>query len=76
MSVELLAEADFARIKRIAEERFRNAADFKFFFVGKIDTSQLKPLVEKYIGGIPIWKKKRTGGTYTLNHRQELWRKP
>ena len=53
MSVELLAEADFARIKQIAEERFRNAADFKFFFVGKIDTSRLKPLVEKYIGGIP-----------------------
>ena len=58
MSVELLAEADFARIKRIAEERFRNAADFKFFFVGKIDTSQLKPLVEKYIGGIPYLEEK------------------
>lgn len=53
MSVELLAEADFNRIRQIAEERFRNAADFKFFFVGKIDTAQLKPLVEKYIGGIP-----------------------
>lgn len=53
MSAELLAEADFSRIRQIAEERFRNAADFKFFFVGKIDTEELKPLVEKYIGGIP-----------------------
>jgi len=53
MSAELLAEADFNRIRQIAEERFRNAADFKFFFVGKIDTAELKPLVEKYIGGIP-----------------------
>jgi zinc protease len=40
MSAELLAEADFNRIRQIAEERFRNAADFKFFFVGKIDTAE------------------------------------
>jgi zinc protease len=53
MSVELLQEADFSRIRQIAEERFRNAADFKFFFVGKIDTAEFRPLVEKYIGGIP-----------------------
>lgn len=53
MTAELLKEADFNRIRQIAEERFRNAADFKFFFVGKIDTAELKPLVEKYIGGIP-----------------------
>lgn len=53
MTVELLQEADFNRIRQIGEERFRNAADFNFFFVGKIDTAELKPLVEKYIGGIP-----------------------
>jgi len=53
MSAELLQESDFNRIRQIAEERFRNAADFKFFFVGKIDTAEMKPLVEKYIGGIP-----------------------
>ncbi|MGC9353476.1 MAG: M16 family metallopeptidase [Mariniphaga sp.] len=53
MTVDLLQEADFSRIRQIAEERFRNAVDFKFFFVGKIDTAELKPLVEKYIGGIP-----------------------
>lgn len=53
MSVELLGEADFNRIQQIATERFRNAADFVFFFVGTIDADTLKPLVEKYIGGIP-----------------------
>ncbi|MDD2382490.1 MAG: pitrilysin family protein, partial [Mariniphaga sp.] len=30
MSAELLAEADFQRIREIGEERFRNAADFQF----------------------------------------------
>lgn len=53
MTKERLQEADFKRIQQIAKERFKNAADFKFFFVGNIDAEKLKPLVEKYIGGIP-----------------------
>jgi zinc protease len=53
MTKELLSEADFNRMKQIAKERFKNAADFKFFFVGNINMDEFKPLVEKYIGGIP-----------------------
>jgi zinc protease len=53
MTKELLKEADFNRIKQIVKERFKNAADFKFFFVGNINPAEFKPLVEKYIGGIP-----------------------
>ncbi|MEN8123111.1 MAG: insulinase family protein, partial [Bacteroidota bacterium] len=53
MSAELLKEADLNRIKAISKERFKNASDFKFFFVGNINTEEFKPLVEKYIGGIP-----------------------
>jgi len=52
LNSDLLKEADFDRIRKIGKERFRNAADFKFFFVGNIDTTTFKPLVEKYIGGI------------------------
>lgn len=53
MTKEVLQEADFKRIQQIAKERFKNAADFKFFFVGNIKPEEFKPLVEKYIGGIP-----------------------
>ena len=53
MSVELLEEANPAAIKRIATERFSNAADFNFFFVGNIDVEVFKSLVEKYIGSLP-----------------------
>lgn len=53
LNPDLLKKADFDRIREIGKERFRNASDFKFFFVGNIDTTTFKPLVEKYIGGIP-----------------------
>ncbi|MDX9882040.1 MAG: insulinase family protein [Prolixibacteraceae bacterium] len=53
MTVELLDEARLDRIAQITSERFSDASDFKFFFVGNIDQEKLKPLVEKYIGSIP-----------------------
>lgn len=58
MSADLLKEAEFNRIRDIGMERFRNAADFTFFFVGNIHPDTLKPLVEKYIGGIPYMDEK------------------
>jgi zinc protease len=53
LTTELLKEANFSRIEEIGKERFRNAADFIFFFVGNIDLATFQPMVEKYIGGIP-----------------------
>lgn len=53
MTTELLKEAEFERIRDIGKERFKNAADFIFFFVGNIHPDTLKPLAEKYLGGIP-----------------------
>jgi zinc protease len=53
MSPERLKEADFSRINQINRERFSDASDFKFFFVGKIDTTALKGLVLKYLASVP-----------------------
>ncbi len=55
-SMKLYEEAKFDRLSQIYKERFSNAADFTFFFVGNIDIEKSKPLIEKYIGGIPSTK--------------------
>jgi len=44
---------------KIYRERFANAADFTFIFVGNIDIENAIPLIEKYIGGIPAGKKEK-----------------
>ncbi len=38
---------------QIYKERFANAGDFTFFFVGSFDEETIKPLLEKYIGSLP-----------------------
>ena len=53
MTAEMLKEADLKRITEINHERFSDASDFKFFFVGKIDKEALKQLVVKYLASLP-----------------------
>ncbi|WP_083627478.1 M16 family metallopeptidase [Mucilaginibacter polytrichastri] len=38
---------------RIYKERFADASNFTFTFVGSIDTNTIKPLLEKYLGSLP-----------------------
>ncbi len=49
----LLNEMNFESILRIYRERFADADDFVFIFVGNFDPDSIKPLVELYLGGLP-----------------------
>ena len=56
LSKEMLDEAKFTRIEQIGKERFANPGAFTYFFVGKIDTVKIKPLIEKYLASLPVAK--------------------
>ncbi|MCQ2096054.1 MAG: insulinase family protein [Bacteroidaceae bacterium] len=58
--LEDLERLDYDRSIAIYKERFANAADFKFFFTGDIDLETALPLIERYIGSLPVSKKKET----------------
>src|SRR5688572_4424741 len=42
------------------KDRFADASDFTFYFVGSFDEQMLKPLVERYLGSLPSLKRKET----------------
>jgi zinc protease len=42
------------------KDRFADASDFTFFFVGSFDLATMKPLVERYLGGLPSIQRKET----------------
>lgn len=52
-SVEKLGQISLDRSFAIYRERFADAGNFTFTFAGNIDTSQIKPLLEKYLGSLP-----------------------
>ncbi|MBN1117931.1 MAG: insulinase family protein [Bacteroidales bacterium] len=45
---------DFQRVEDIYKDRFSNASEFTFVFVGSIQPDSLKPLLEKYIAALPF----------------------
>jgi len=58
----LIEEMDLEKSMRIYRERFGDAGDFTFFFVGNFSLEQMRPLVQRYLGNLPT-----TG-------RRESWR--
>ena len=53
VTVETLARTDLGRSLAFYQERFADASDFTFVFVGNIDLDAMRPLVERYLGGLP-----------------------
>ena len=53
MTAELLDEVKLNRVKSIFRDRFGDPGSFTFYFVGNIDPETAKPVIEKYLGGLP-----------------------
>jgi len=53
LKVEDLAALDADKMLAFYKERFANAADFTFFFVGAFKVDEITPLLATYIGSLP-----------------------
>jgi zinc protease len=53
MTVDMVDEMDLDESFAFYRERFASAGDFTFVFVGSFDPDTLRPLVERYLGGLP-----------------------
>ncbi len=61
LTVEKLEEMDLEKSLRFYKDRFADASDFIFVFVGNLDLEAIEPLVVRYLASLP-----------SLN-RQETW---
>ena len=60
--LEDLDKIKLDRVYEIYKDRFKDASDFTFVFVGNIEEAKFKPLVETYLGSLPD------------THRKENWK--
>ncbi len=47
------AKLDYGRVMEIYEDRFSDASDFTFSFVGNFDPATIKSYIRKYLGNLP-----------------------
>ncbi len=57
---ENLDKVDLDKAIEIYRDRFRDAGDFTFVMVGNLDLQNLKPLILKYLGGLPGSERKES----------------
>lgn len=57
-TIAKLNQIDLNKAYIIYNERFADAAGFTFTFVGNVDIAVIKPLLEKYLGGLPATHKR------------------
>ncbi len=55
---ENIKELDLEKTLEIYKDRFADASDFTFFFVGSIDPKVIEDLAEKYLASLPSLKRK------------------
>ncbi len=60
MTAEVFGELNPEKAIAFYKDRFSDASNFTFLFVGNVDTVTLKPLVEKYLASLPSTHKAET----------------
>ena len=60
MTAERVAEMNLDTSFAFYKDRFSDASDFTFVFVGSFDLPLMKPLVEQYLGSLPALRRNET----------------
>ena len=60
MKENMVDKIDYDRVMEMYKDRFKDASDFTFYFVGNIDVEKMKPMIAKYLGGLPSINRKET----------------
>jgi len=59
-SEAVIEEMDLETSLRIYQDRFADAGDFTFFFAGNFTLDEMRPLVQRYLGGLPAAGRRET----------------
>lgn len=81
LTTEEYKDIEYSRLLELYKQRFADAGDFNFFFMGDVDEKALTPYVEKYLASLPALDRKedckpikvRRKGVYEtyFEHEQE-----
>jgi len=74
-SVEMIDQLDYNTLYNFYRDRFADAGDFTFIFVGNFTPDGIRPLVAKYLGGLPSIGRKETWKDYGLNYPEGIIKK-
>lgn len=70
LKADMVDKIDYAKIMDMYKDRFKDAGDFTFIFVGNINQEEVKPMIETYLGSLPSINRKETFRDNKMDMRQ------
>lgn len=74
MKADMVDKIDYNKIMEMYKDRFKDAGDFTFMFVGNIDIEAAKPLFEKYLASLPSTGRKETFKDNKIDMRRGIYK--
>ena len=70
MKENMVDKIDYDRVMEMYKDRFKDASDFTFIFVGNIKPEEVEPLIATYLGALPSVNRKETFRDNHIDMRQ------
>ncbi|NDW13157.1 insulinase family protein [Bacteroides sp. 214] len=74
LSSGMIDKVNYDRVIEMYKDRFADASDFTFVFIGNIDMETAKPLFEMYLGSLPSINRKETFADTKMDLRQGMYK--
>lgn len=74
IKADMIDKIDYQKIMDMYKDRFSDASDFTFMFVGNIDPKEAAPLLAEYLGALPATNRKETFKDTNLDIRKGMYK--
>lgn len=74
MKADMVDKMDYNKILSMYKDRFKDASDFTFTFVGNVDIEKMKPIIAEYLGALPAINRKETFKDNKIEMRQGIYK--
>lgn len=71
---DMVDKMDYDKILAMYQDRFKDASDFTFIFVGNADIEEMKPLIAEYLGALPSINRKESFKDNKIEYRKGVYK--
>lgn len=71
---DMIDKIDYDKVLSMYNDRYKDASDFTFIFVGNIDIEKDKPMIAEYLGALPAINRKETFKDNKMEMRKGVYK--
>ena len=74
IKADMVDQMDYNKILSMYQDRFKDASDFTFIFVGNVDVEKMKPVIAEYLGALPAINRQETFKDNKIEVRRGIYK--